>query len=165
MSKPKVWGKTGERLKNKPLLIKYLRRSTIYIDKCWIYVGGSRTNDGYRKIIVDGKLIGIHRLSAYIYLGLDLNDNNLQANHKSECSSKCCWNYEHIYLGTHKQNIQDYLGSGHYNSKKMHCKNGHILTVSTTSEKRQCRICKNEKSRIWHKNIRAKIKARNMKHV
>lgn len=154
------WGKRGERLKNRSLLIVYLGSSTKYHGDCWIYNGGSVAKDGHTRVIIDGKVIGVHRLSAYIYLGLDLNDSKQQANHKPICVSKKCWNPNHIYIGNHEQNIQDYLDDGHYNSMKTHCKNGHLLTKSTTSGKRQCRICKNEKSRNWHRTNRAKIKGR-----
>ncbi len=152
-------------LADRDKLLRYLEKHTIHVNDCWLYNGGSKDKSGYRKIKVDGRLIGIHRLSAHIFLRLNLNDNKQQANHKHECTSKVCWNPEHLYVGTHEQNIKDYLDDGHYNSKKVYCKAGHLLTKSTTTGKRQCRICKNIKSRDWHKSKQVKIKARNSKNV
>ena len=141
MGKPKVWGKNKERILNKKLLVKYLDRKTQYIDGHWLYTGGSKTVDGYRRITIDYKPIGVHRLSAYIFLGLDISNSNSQANHKPECQYKECWNPEHIYIGTHEQNLQDYFKQGSHNSKKEFCKRGHKLGPPGRSGKRMCKIC------------------------
>lgn len=129
------------KVKDKDWILKQLEKKTVQINGCWLYTGGSKTTDGYRRIKIEGKYIGIHRLSAYIFLKLDLSNNEQLANHKPICSSKVCWNPEHLYVGTHLQNIKDYLAAGHYNSKKTHCKRGHKLILSLSSGKRYCNEC------------------------
>ena len=134
------FGKQGTRLSNKELLIKYLKSKTSYIDDCWIYTGGSLIEDGHTRVNVDNKVIGVHRLSAYLFHGLDLNDKNLQANHKIECKSKICWNPEHVYIGTHKDNMNDYKMSDNFIGKLTHCKRGHLYP-NLRNGRRKCRVC------------------------
>ena len=50
--------------------------------------------------------MNLHRLSAHLFLGLDLN-SELQALHRKECYSRSCWNPEHLYVGTMQQNMAD----------------------------------------------------------
>lgn len=129
------FGKQGNRINEKELLIEYLKARTVYINDCWIYDGGSLIADGHTRVDVDGRVIGVHRLSAYLYLGLDLDDDKQQANHKNECGSKRCWNPEHLYVGTHKQNMKDFVDA------KTHCKRGHPYGNPNRFGKRRCKRC------------------------
>lgn len=143
------------RLEDKDRIIKYLELKTVQLNGCWLYHSVSRAEDGYKRVMIEGREIGVHRLSAYLFLGLDLDDNEQQANHKRECTSKACWNPEHLYIGTQKENIQDCVDTGrHRNSRKTHCAMGHLLTKSPTAGQRQCRICKNRKTIEKRRNDR-----------
>jgi hypothetical protein len=86
---------------------------------CWLPIR-CRSYSKYHRITYEGEKQLIHRLSAIAYLNLDVN-TNMQANHKPICPYKACFNPEHIYVGTAKENSQDYSNS------KTHCKNGHLL--------------------------------------
>lgn len=144
------------KLEDKDRLIRYLELKTVQMNGCWLYHSVSRSADGYKRVMIDGREIGVHRLSAYIFLGLDLDDKEQQANHKRECTSKACWNPEHLYVGTQKDNIKDSVDwRTHRNSKKTHCSMGHLLTKSTTPGQRVCKICKNRKTIERRKRIRA----------
>lgn len=62
------------------------------------------------------------------------------------CDTPLCVNPDHMYLGTHKQNMQDKAVKNRYLGKmKTHCKKGHEYTFENTyiSKKglRHCREC------------------------
>jgi len=92
-------------------ILDRLKNSTIIDDKtgCWLYIGGNDGRKGYGKIRFRYRKVAVHRVSAHLYLGLDLTNNNLQALHKQNCPNKNCWNPEHLYVGTHHDNMQDAL--------------------------------------------------------
>lgn len=83
--------------------------------ECWVFKGaldwtgygllGVKLNDKYR-------LIAVHRLSAYIFHGLDLTQNYIKSLHK--CNRRNCWNPDHLYLGTQMDNVRDALNSGRH---------------------------------------------------
>ena len=88
----------------KSRLIKHTR---IDSNGCWIWTG-SLDNCGYGLIGLNKKLVTVHRLSAKIFLGLDLTrPYHLQALHKNECHRKNCWNPNHLYVGTPQDNVRD----------------------------------------------------------
>src|SRR5438105_593248 len=94
---------------------------------CWLWTGRIADN-GYGQTSIDTKPYSVHRVSASIYLGLDLN-SNFQSNHKLECKNKHCFNPEHLYVGTASQNSNDIVRAGrNFNRNKTHCKNGHEYT-------------------------------------
>lgn len=112
---------------NRDDLIRRLNKDTIRTeDGHWLYRG--YINDSGYGIVSIGPQISairyrVHRLSGYIFLGLDLSDESIQINHKLICPFKNCWNPEHLYIGTVKQNGADYRNS------RTHCINGHDLSV------------------------------------
>lgn len=89
-------------------LERVLKKRTIIDEKtgCWIYIGGNHTS-GHCRIVYKYKRYYVHRLSAFLYLGLDLDDLTKQANHKVTCLNPNCWNPEHLYIGTQAENIRD----------------------------------------------------------
>ena len=115
---------------------------------CWKHLG--KVFRGHSKIEVCGVEHYVHRLSAMLFLGYVPGDN-FQVLHK--CSTKSCWNPEHLYIGTPKQNVQDTINAGgmrNQYSNATHCIRGHALTKentyfcvrkSTGRAGRQCKIC------------------------
>jgi len=71
---------------------------------CWLYTGN--LSHGYGRIYFSG-FYQVHRVSAHVYLGLDLNNKEQQALHKLECLNKNCWNPEHLYIGNSLDNTLD----------------------------------------------------------
>lgn len=134
-------------------------RTSVYSGTgCWEWKGAITAN-GYGKIWIDNKTYLVHRLSAHLFLGLDLA-SDLMALHQLWCSSRACWNPEHLYIGTAADNAAD---RGIYNQNKgggsvakTHCKYGHEFTedniyvhMKNGKEVRDCRTCKVERARQY----------------
>lgn len=133
---------------NKAVLISRLQKQTIYKDNCWLFIG-SKAPRGYRCIQIENRRYLVHRLSAAIFLNLDLN-SALQANHKLECVNKNCWNPDHLYVGTQADNMNDLRK---LISKEIRfCKRGHIIASVGAKNKRYCRECRNIRVRNSKKN-------------
>lgn len=92
---------------------------------CWLFLG-QKTGGGYGNIWFNGYTYLVHRVSAHLYLELDIDDENSLALHKDICPNRHCFNPDHLYLGTHKDNIRDSVREGtHRNSTKAVCHKGH----------------------------------------
>lgn len=116
---------------------------------CWEYFG---TNiDGYGQITINKVFYYVHRLSAMMFHGYTPELAHLHVLHR--CHNNCCWNPEHLYIGTNEQNIQDRMDAGrsrNQNTDTTHCKHGHEFTEENTywckssngNVRRQCRECK-----------------------
>lgn len=90
-------------------------------DNCWIH-NISRNKDGYGNIYYKETNTHAHRVSACLFLGLDINNKKQQSNHKSICCDKACWNPEHIYIGSHSENMLDSVElKTHINARKINC--------------------------------------------
>lgn len=74
---------------------------------CWLWIGADATCYGYGKILgPDGRAGGsiyAHRASWLLHFG-EIPDN-LWVLHK--CDVPCCVNPDHLFLGTHSDNMQD----------------------------------------------------------
>lgn len=85
---------------------------------CWIYTGSDDGRKKYGKIRFNGKKERVNRVSCHLFHGLELKDNTLQALHKQCCPNKKCWNPEHLYIGTRKDNARDALELDKYRNRK-----------------------------------------------
>lgn len=72
------------------------------VEDCWIWLG-SINQDGYGNIWVDKKPWRTHRLSYFIHKGEI--QKGLCVCHK--CDKPACINPEHLWLGTHIDNMKD----------------------------------------------------------
>ena len=132
---------------NKEQLKEYLFERRI-INKetgCWIYLFRIGS-DGKSRIRYKNRSHILPRLSAYLFLNLDLDNEYEFACHKLECKDPGCWNPEHLYVGSAASNSQDTIDAGNnYNKEKTHCINGHRFTEKNTyirpNGSRTCRKC------------------------
>jgi hypothetical protein len=120
---------------------------------CWLW-NGPKNRSGHAEVRIDYEHYLLSRVSASVYLGLDLNDKINQANHRSDkCNNAECWNPEHLYIGTQQENVQDRVATNTTNKGsryKTHCPKGHEYTdkdsyTNPKTNKRYCRVCRRKK--------------------
>lgn len=92
--------------------------SKIEIDKntgCWEWIGGKCQGYGGFSCCIKGKYktYPAHRFSYMMYIG-EIPDG-LQILH--ECNNKSCVNPDHIYAGTHQDNMRDLRNAGTLSGK------------------------------------------------
>lgn len=117
---------------------------------CWIWIAAEDSN-GCARLLVDYKNEKASRVSWQIHKG-QIPDG-LHVLHK--CDNRLCVNPDHLFLGTHDDNMRDMTAKGrHFLKKRTHCKNGHLLegyNLLPNLAYRVCRMCTNEnyRKRYW----------------
>jgi len=84
-----------------------LRRVSVQADGCQLWTGGKR-KDGYGAFMIGRVCLGAHRLAWEMKNG-PITDG-LFVCHK--CDRPACVNPDHMFLGTHTENMKDMLGKG-----------------------------------------------------
>jgi hypothetical protein len=119
---------------------------------CWIWAGATRgSKHKYGCFYSQGKTVSAHRFSYQIHHG------NIPAGGDKRgmcichrCDNPLCVNPEHLFIGTHRQNMRDKADKGrHHNAAKTHCPNGHKYsdenTYITKTGLRHCKTCHRQK--------------------
>lgn len=75
---------------------------------CWLWLG-KVTPLGYGQLSVGGRQLYTHRLAAAVWLGFDL-DGPLCVLHR--CDTPGCFNPEHLFVGTKRDNTRDMIAKG-----------------------------------------------------
>lgn len=95
--------------------------------QCWEWTG-SKTKYGYGRVRSHGKSYGIHALSYSFWVG----ENPLKLMICHKCDNRICFNPEHLFLGTAKENTQDAVKKGRLAKGENHGSN--ILTQNQVLE-------------------------------
>lgn len=145
--------------------------SQLILEKLWLHTitnetgcrlwQGAKTSKGYGQIIIDGEVYYTHRVSAFIYFGLDLSTRDKQVLHDNSCPNKNCWAPDHIRVGEHYDNVKDLMNTNKYGPPKhdwtkTHCPQGHEYTEENTKIRfgryRECKICNRERAKFHREN-------------
>lgn len=143
-------------MKNDKRLIagRFWKKVSFYsYPKCWIW-NGAIDVCGYGRFLFAGKNTNAHRVSWILYHG-SIPDGLCVLHH---CDNPRCVNPDHLFLGTHTENMEDMLSKHrHWNQRKTCCINGHPFTEENTyvfkNGNRGCVTCRRNRSRehMWRK--------------
>lgn len=120
------------------MLKERLKKKTKIKGDCWIYDVECR----YPQILFAGKQRQINRIVCHLVYNLDLDDLEFKALHKDECTDTRCYQPEHLYVGTQRENIQDWMEK-RASSPSTHCVHGHSMADAYVYRGyRWCRECR-----------------------
>lgn len=119
-------------------------------NSCWIWTGTRQKCGGHGAFWFRNKIWKAQRVSWVFFRGEI--PPGMMVLHK--CNVSYCVNPDHLYLGTHTDNMRDIVRAGNHNmAKKTHCASGHEFTPENTvireNGSRRCRACGRRRTRNY----------------
>lgn len=93
-------------MKHKPMTKDRLLERRVVVDDCWEW-SGNTDPCGYGRIKSLGKLFSVHRIAYELWVG-SVNDKFVL----HSCDNPSCFNPNHLFLGTHTDNMRDMTAKG-----------------------------------------------------
>ena len=111
----------------------------IYADTLCTILRRKPSGAGYVLVVVDGHRVGAHRVAwAKAHGPIPAG---MYVCHR--CDNRLCVNVEHLFLGTHTDNMRDMVAKGRdKQSKKTACPQGHPYSGLNCKGKRICHTCR-----------------------
>lgn len=130
---------------------------------CWLWDGavaaGNKGTHFYGRFWNGSRLVAAHRQAWSLLIGPIPAGSHVL--HK--CDIPQCVNPDHLFLGSHADNMADMTAKGKSHRGKTHCKRGHPFDEQNTRwvQKqgyigRQCRTCANQSGKMSKRRLRAK---------
>ncbi len=123
---------------------------------CWEWTK-CRNNRGYGRVQWEGRARMAHRVAWELICG-EIPEGVFVCH---SCDNRICCKPDHLFLGTHEDNMADMMAKGR-KPRKPYCANGHALVGDNVringydkkgNPTRACRICVNEnKRKYWHRD-------------
>lgn len=113
----------------RPLILARLEAKTVRDENgCWLWTG-CEIGKGYGGLTVQGRNWQVHRLGYRLFRG-EITKGMYVCH---TCDVRRCWNPDHLWLGTHRQNGEDMARKKRaFWSTQTHCVNGHEFTEENT---------------------------------
>lgn len=133
--------------------IKIFFSKTSFVDNGCVEWVGSKNKKGYGLFNYNSKYEYAHRFSYRKANGLTKIPDKMYVCHS--CDNPSCINPDHLWLGTHADNMKDCVKKGrHHNKTLRNCPKGHPYSGGNLYIRpngvRECRECSRESYRKWY---------------
>lgn len=120
-----------------------VNEKTTRTDRGCLEFKGCRNEHGYGRINKDGKLIYVHRAAWAEFRG-PVPTGMFVCHH---CDNPSCWNVQHLFIGTHAENMADRNFKGRAARMQGEAHPGAKLTLAKVAEIRKIRMTNEEIAR------------------
>ncbi len=136
-----------------------IMRPSTSLGQCWEWKG-KKTRPGYGFTRSKGRVFYAHRMAWEFENGKPVPPGKMVLHH---CDNPACIRPEHLYIGTHADNMRDAKERGRIGGRaKTHCKRGHPLegdnlvlkSPKGRSIERVCRECRRQAAARYRKERR-----------